>query len=152
MRPRLCSPSSPKGTPVGENRVDIEAGLEVCAKATNANLCVDDFIVHPGDGAGQWFVYDAEEDDGPVATFDNEGDARMFVSARTGWPAALAELRAVREENRRLRKVEDAAKAARRTMCTELNMSKYNDDDVAQLNSESTEACAILDAALKGTP
>ena len=57
---------------------------------TNEHLCVDDFVVNPGDGKGHWFVFVAAEDDGPIAEFygqNAEADARRVVDL---WNKAIA--------------------------------------------------------------
>lgn len=63
--------------------------------ATPAVLCVDDHIVRPGDGYGMWHVFDAEEDDGPIASFNAEGDARAYVVLHHYAPALIAAAKAV---------------------------------------------------------
>ena len=56
---------------------------------TDEPLSVDNFVVNPGDGHGKWFLFEATDDDGPIAEFygpNAEADARRVVKL---WNAAM---------------------------------------------------------------
>lgn len=114
-----------EGTPVAKNPVDIEAGEAICARATNN--------MELGESGNANVVFFDGEDVHSVANVVRIEDRAFLIAARTGWPAALAELRAAREEIGRLRELVERA--------------------IGIIDCEGLDdAAGELRAALKGTP
>lgn len=110
-RPTPSSPSSPKGTPVAENPVDIKAGEAIMAKLPSGTWGRGDTLYKHGWCGEVSRIYGSDEKyqvlmsaNCNLDSEDAEALADFTISARTGWPAALHELRAAREENGRLRR------------------------------------------------
>lgn len=58
--------------------------IEALASKATPELACDDHIVRKGDTPGQWHLFDATEDDPPLATFDfvnAENDAKFHAAA-----------------------------------------------------------------------
>lgn len=127
---------------------------------TNEHLCVDDFVVNPGDGKGHWFVFVAAEDDGPIAEFygqNAEADARRVVDlwnkaiaspkemyARDEIDKTLAQLAAANERVAALEKERDGLREA----IEAIRRDSYLDDDTLNRLTVTIVSCAALKNAL----
>lgn len=159
------------------NPVDIEAGEAICAKASEgpwerdtANPNSERECYNVITGANGKTICDSLNAETLCLSYESDGggggdwidagtlhDFEFIAAARTGWPAALAELRAAREENGRLRRALAQVNEIRNSIIglQTVNWSAHIYPLVAALNGagfQGKDYEAARDAALKGTP